>query len=263
MGSSNDTTVAKPTPAATLGNVTLQPTEVWRRVHQRGRLVPLLREAILEEFQLQQARQSGLTVAVEQLQKAADRFRQRHGLNTAAQTRQWLERAVLTVDDFEAVLERDLVVARWKQHFTEPRIAGHFAANLPRFAHAELRQIVVGSEEVARELLAQIHEEGRDFADLARQHSLDGPSRLAGGRLGLVPRYTFPAAAAEVIFAAKPAAVVGPVATDQGHVLFLVEAIKAPVLDETTAAVIREELFDAWMRDQLRNVKIDLSWLQS
>ena len=43
--------------------------------------------------------------------------------------------------------------------------------------------------------------------------------------------------------------------------LFLVEALPEPVLDDATAAVIRQELFDAWLAEHLREMRIDLSWL--
>jgi parvulin-like peptidyl-prolyl isomerase len=159
----------------------------------------------------------------------------------------------------EAGLERDVLVARFREYLTGPHVAGHFAAHRDRYAQARLRQIVVTSEEVARELLAQLTDEGRDFAELARAHSRHGPSRPAGGSLGLVPRYALPAA--EAIFAARAGAVVGPVAGAEGFHLFLVEALHEPTLDDPTAAVIRQELFDAWLQNQLNEMRIDLSRL--
>jgi parvulin-like peptidyl-prolyl isomerase len=249
--------------AVTVSRTPLSLGDVLQFLHQRGRLQPLLYEVAAERLILTAAREAGLTIATDALQRAGDRFRYRHGLASAEQTHTWLAAQRLTVEDFEAVLERDLLVEKFKHHLSEPRLAAHFAAHRDRYAQAQLRQIVVASEEVARELLAQLTDEGRDFADLAREHSLHGPSRLTGGSLGLVPRYALPPTATEAIFAAKPSAVVGPVSTDQGIHLFLVEALPEPVLDDATAAVIRQELFDAWLKDKLQDVRIDLSWLQS
>jgi parvulin-like peptidyl-prolyl isomerase len=249
--------------AATLDGVSLSPHDLLVRLHQRRRLVPLLREAVVEQVLLLQARQAGLSVSDADLQQAADRFRHRLGLGSAEQTRQWLTREGLTVEEFEAGLECDLLVEKFKHHLAQPRLADHFVAQRDRYAQAQLRQIVVGSEEVARELLAQIIDEGCDFAALACEHSLHGPSRLAGGSLGLVPRYTLPPASAEAIFAARAGTVIGPVAGEQGFHLFLVEALAEPTLDEQTATAIRQELFDAWLKDRLQDVRIDLSWLQS
>jgi parvulin-like peptidyl-prolyl isomerase len=253
----------EPAPVVTLGNILLTPTGVFRRLHQRGRLVPLLREAVVEQVVLEQAKQTNLSVSTSELQQAADLFRHRHGLASAEQTRQWLAREHLTVADFEAGLERDLLIARFKRHLTEPHVAGHFAAHKGRYAKVQLRQVVVGSEEVARELLAQLTDEGRDFAALAREHSLDAPSRLAGGSLGLVPRAALPPPAADAVFGAKAGELVGPFAGAQGVHLFLVEDLPEPALDDETAAAIREELFAAWLREKMRDVRIDLSWLSN
>jgi peptidylprolyl isomerase len=237
--------------------------EFLRFLKLRRRLLPLLYEATAERLVLAAARDAGLTVATDELQHAADHFRHRHGLGSAEHMRHWLAREGLSVADFESALERDLLTVKFRLHLTQPRLADHFAASRDRHAQAQLRQIVVASEEVARELLIHITAEGQDFAELARAHSLHTPSRLAGGSLGLVPRHALPAAAADAIFAARPGAVVGPFAGGEGFHLFLVESLHEAALDDATAAVIRQELFDAWLKDRLRDIRIDLSWLQS
>jgi parvulin-like peptidyl-prolyl isomerase len=237
--------------------------DVLRSLHRRGRLLPLLKEAAAEQVLLQHAAREGLAVSDAELQQAADRFRHRHGLTGAGQTHQWLTREGLTVQDFEAGLERDLLLAKVEGHLTEPQVADRFNAHRDRYARARLRHIVVASEGTARELLAQVADEGRDFGELARAHSLDDASRQAGGSLGTVPRSALPAAIAEAVFRARPGAVVGPVATGRGFALFLVEDLLPADLDEATAALIGRELFDAWLAEQLRDFRIDLSWLET
>ena len=91
----------KTTALVSLHGVSLSPHDLLVRLHQRGRLLPLLRETVVEEFLVRQGKQAGLAVSDEELQQAADRFRHRHGLTTAEQTRQWLARESLTVDAFE------------------------------------------------------------------------------------------------------------------------------------------------------------------
>jgi parvulin-like peptidyl-prolyl isomerase len=197
------------------------------------------------------------------LQRAADLFRHRHGLTSAAETQRWLDAAGITIEEFEAVIVRDLLISQYKHHLTQPRVAEHFAAHRNRYAQAQLRRIVVDSEELARELMAQLTDEGRDFAELARQHSLDGATRRAGGSMGLVRRAEMPADVAAAVFGAKAGHFVGPVAVEGSYLLYLVEELPEPTLDEATAALIRDELFAAWVREQSNAVQIDLSWLQS
>jgi parvulin-like peptidyl-prolyl isomerase len=228
---------------------------------RRGRLAPLLREAALERLLKARAAEAGIAVTRAELQTAADSFRRQHGLDSAVATSAWLARNGFTTDDFEQNLECDVLADKLKDHLTRQRIPEHFAAHRDRYARARLRQIMVPSEGIARELLAQITNEGRDFAGLAREHSFDGPSRLAGGSIGTLARCQLAPAMAESVFAAHPGAVVGPLASQDGWRLFLVEELPAPELDGPTAAVIREELFNAWLSEQLRDLRVDLSCL--
>jgi parvulin-like peptidyl-prolyl isomerase len=250
-------------PVGTVAGAPLSLQEVLRSMHRGRRLLPLLKEAAAEQILLNHAAREGLTVSDAELQKAADHFRQRHGLHGAEQTQQWLAREGLTVEDFESGQERDLLLAKLRRHLTEPHVTSQFNYQRDRYARATLRQIVVASEGTARELLSQITEEGQDFAALARTHSLHGPSRLAGGSLGVVARYALPAAVAAAVFAASPGDVVGPLPGPDGFRLLLVEELLPPELDDEIQSVIRQELFDAWLKDQLRDVRIDLSWVQS
>jgi putative peptide maturation system protein len=251
----------KSTVVARSADVPLTLHEFLSGLRQGRRLNGLLRQALTEKRLVAAARAAGLTVSTADLQRAADHFRRRLGLHSAERARAWLAAEGLTLDDYEAALERDLLVARFREHLTGPRVAGHFAAHPDRYARARLRQVVVGSEGAARELLAQLHDEGRDFAELAHEHSLHGPSRLAGGSLGVVRCGALPPSLAEPIFAARAGDVVGPLPTEQGFSLFLVEELLPAELDAETAAAIRAELFDAWLAEQTRDTHIDLGWL--
>ncbi len=239
------------------GTTSLSLGDLLRSLHQQQRLRPLLLEALAEAIILDAGRAAGLSVSDTDLQSAADRFRQRRGLSSAEQTRAWLAREGLSVADFESALQRDLLVARFRLHLTQPHLAGHFAAHRDQYARARLRQLVAASEGEARELLTQVEDEGADFIDLARQHSLAGPAAQAT----LLHRRALPAAIAQALFAARPGSVVGPFATPQGFCLFLVEELLPAELDEQTAEAIRQELFDAWLHQRLREARIDLSWL--
>jgi len=248
-------------PAAKLADVTLSLRDCLLRLKQRRQLQPLLREAAIEAFLLRQAGDAGLAVSTEQLQSAADAFRRRQGLNSAEQTNAWLAREGLSVMNLEAVLERDLLVARLREHVTAPLIEGHFAAHRDRYDRVRLGLIVVARADLARELLTQIREEGRDFAELAREHSLHGPSRDRGGELGVLLRRQLPPGA-EAVFTAREGEVIGPVALPDGFHLFRVGAMSAAELDGPTIELVRKELFDAWLTERLGGARPELPLLE-
>jgi parvulin-like peptidyl-prolyl isomerase len=134
----------------------------------------------------------------------------------------------------------------------------YFADNRPHFDRARLRHLVVEKEGAAQELLSCIQEEGDEFADLVRQHSIAPRTKETGGNVRVVPRQELPAAMAAAVFAAKPGDVVGPFKVPDGYVLIKVEELLLGQLDEPTATAIRHQLFGRWVNDQLRTAKVEL-----
>jgi parvulin-like peptidyl-prolyl isomerase len=226
------------------------PLEDWLTyLKKNGRLLPLLRSAVTEQFVLDHAARAGLAASSEELQQTANAFRQRHGLASAEQAKAWLAQQGLSVLDFEDAVERDVLLDKCKDHLTRDRIAPHFEANQADYARARLRLILVPSQDLGRELLAQIRDEGRDFADMAREHS-QHPSRVDGGQLGLVMRRQLSQIVGDAVFAARVPDVIGPLASPQGFQLLRVEAFLPAQLDAPLSACIRQELFVAWLNEQ-------------
>ena len=56
---------------------------------------------------------------------------------------------------------------------------------------------------------------------------------------------------------------VGPLASPQGFQLLLIEALRPAELDAELKFVIRQELFDAWLREQLANGKLELPLIEA
>ena len=119
------------------------------------------------------------------------------------------------------------------------------ASHARDYARAQLRQIIVPREDLANELLSQIHDDGRDFGELARGHSIHASAR-DGGLLGTSFRAELPAAIAAPVFAAAEGATLGPIATPEGFCLIRIHRLLPATLDEATAGLIREQLFQEW-----------------
>lgn len=235
--------------ALAAGSETLSVAHFLRGLHRRRLLRPLLDQALVDHLICAHCRRLGIEASTDELQQAANRFRQRHGLLRAADTEAWLEKQGWTTLDFEQALERDLLKAKLVAHVTRERIPEHFAARQKDYTRVQLRELVVTHEDVAREMLAQLNE-GAEFEDLARQHSL-APSRDRGGLLPLQFLKQLPSTLAQVVKTARPGDVLGPMASSSGFALFLVEAIQPPTVDADTAAFLRREIFDAWLRREL------------
>jgi parvulin-like peptidyl-prolyl isomerase len=121
-----------------------------------------------------------------------------------------------------------------------------------------LRHLVVDKDGIAQELLSRILEEGADFAELARHHSLDHRTRASGGDLGIVNRTALPPVVAAAVFAAKNGEVVGPLKHAGAYLLIKVEEILLGQLDGPTTAGIQQILFRDWVAAQIQNGKVEM-----
>lgn len=247
----NDATFLQSTPAARLGDINVSLHSLLRREHTKGELVPWLRRAATEALLLEHARSLGLRVEDSALQKAADHFRRRNRLLSAADTQAWLAERRISAEDFESTLENDLLFAKLRQHVAGPdRVAERFGARPAEYDRLQLRRIVVAREDLAREIVTQVFEEGADFAAQAAEHS-QHPSRKDGGAVGVILRCQVEPPLREALNDAKAGDIVGPVAAGEGFHLVLVEELTPARLDAPTAELIGQQLFQAWLADKL------------
>jgi hypothetical protein len=226
------------------------------KLHRKGRLAPLVREATAYRVIQEQAHQAGLAVSTEELQQAADAFRRRHGLLTAADTQAWLAERGLSVDEFEAGLEEDLLAAKVREHVTAGQVDPHWQAHQAGYERLRLALVMVGREELARELASQVREDGRELAEVVRMHELplfrgESLRKELGGPL------------AEALAAAPVGELVGPVATPNGFTLAVVEERRPAELDAAMRQILQKELFDAWLGERLREASFTAAAAES
>lgn len=240
------------TVVASLAGSQLTLAGLIQRLHTQGRLASLVREAVVRQWVLDQARTSGLSVTNEELQQAADIYRQRSGLLSAFDTNAWLTRHGLSLDDFEAGLEETLLARKFRQHLIASKVDAHFAANQAGYESMRVALLVVGREDLAREIASQVREEGRDLDAVALEQQLPVIRRqLLRKELGE------PLGAA--VAAAKDGDLVGPIASPQGFALAEVKERRPAELDAALRQRIEQELFTDALEYQMNAATLDLS----
>lgn len=160
-------------------------------------------------------------------------------------------RTALMVDMLKGEVEREALAGT--KNLAE-RIA---AARAAQVAHRQylLREIVVGDESLAKELLAQL-QGGALFGELARKHSTDELAGLGGGYSSWADAYTLPPELLRAVESAPVGALVpAPVRAEDGwRIVQLVERREYPMgssaeRDEWAAMTVRSELqAAAWER---------------
>jgi putative peptide maturation system protein len=215
-----------------------------------------LEEAIIDTLIRQAGRELPPVDTVE-LQKAADEFRRQTGLFEVQATEAWLKQNGLSLEDWEERLSAQLIARRLRDRVTADQVEAYFASNRAALDRAVVSQILVGEEEVAAELLAQITEEGADFAQVAREYSRDEVTRARGGYLGPIGRSTLGAEAEALVFGASTGQTVGPAKTDRGWLVLRVEDLNPAELDDGTREQIKDALFWEWLQQRRAKARVE------
>lgn len=235
--------------------------DVLRLAKLRGELQFIL-DAIDAALIEQAARERELSATDDELQQAADDFRIAHELHTAEATERWLEEKRLTFETWEALLERDLIRRKLREALTASKVEQHFVENRLALDSASISHLIVRDEGVARELRAQIVEDGADFHALARRYSTDEATRLAGGFVGQVKRTEMEASVESSVFGAQAGKVIGPLKTDEGWQIIKLESLHLATLDDALRERLKSELFDEWLSERRRKARINIPLLE-
>jgi putative peptide maturation system protein len=210
----------------------------------------------------QTTERQAIEVSDEELQQAADDFRAVRELYSPEAIATWLAARRLTFEDWEALIECNLLRQKLRETVTAGKIEQHFAENKLAFDEAEISRLVVADEDIARELLAQITEEGADFHSLARSYSIDAATRLAGGYAGKLKRADMEAAVESAVFGAQPGKVVGPFKLDDGWHLIKIESLHRAELDDTVRETIKAQVFADWLDERRQHSEIKIPLLE-
>ena len=225
--------------------------DVFRTMRASG-AIDAVYKGLADTIAQRKALELGLEISTEDLQTAADNYRDANGLQKASDTMDWLEAQGRSVEEFEASLEFTLLSERLRNHIaSDKKVAKRFRSEGAAFNAAELSQIVMFDSEEAILVGRSITSGAIEFYDAARQYSEDFDTRAAGGYVGWRSQRALPPDLADQILSSQPGDVIGPVPIGDVFALIKVLAIRAPKLDDATRTHLREAIFREWMERQL------------
>ena len=247
--------------ALEINGETISLQEVLRFAKWRGEST-FIKDAADAVLIRQAAVELGIRASDEELQQAADDFRAERDLYDAETTEEWLVANYLSYEEWEALLEDEIIKRKLRDVLTGGSVEKYFAEQGLSFDAAAVSRLVLKAEDIARELRAQIVEDGANFHTLAREHSIDLATRPAGGYSGLVRRSEMEAAMEAAVFGAQPGKTVGPIKTCDGWELVKVEALHPATLDDGMRETIKSLLFSEWLTERRLKAKISVPLLE-
>lgn len=145
---------------------------------------------------------------------------------------------------------------------SEEDIQAAYDEALPSFTTVCARHILVATEEEANGAIDRL-DGGEAFADLAAELSTDTNSGAAGGDLGCLTADNYVVPFADASISAEIGEVTGPVQSDFGFHILIVDSRETQSLDDVRvdleASLVGQQaadIFDAWVYDNLSTADI-------
>lgn len=207
---------------------------------------------LFEQALIDQAAQAHeITVTPDDIQAEAERQRRQQHLEDAQDTYAWLEEQMITPEIWEAGIRDRLLRAAVAQHLFAQQVTPYFIDHRLEFEQITLYRVVVPYSPLAQELFYKIEEDEMSFYEVAHLYDIDAERRLKCGYEGQYHRWALPPDLAATLFGTKPGALIGPMSSEQGHELLLVEERVAAKLTEEIRQLILERLLQDWLAREL------------
>ena len=237
--------------------ITITVRDIYRQA-KLSRQVPSLIEAIVtRKIITSTAQEAKISVETQELQQAADEFRLFNQLQNAEETRMWLQKHDLTLDDFEELIYTSLFSDKLAQNLFAKKVESYFIEHQLDFAGAIIYEIVLDDEGLATEFFYAIEEKETTFYALARQHCREAEMRRKSGYKGIVRRQELKPEISTAVFAIERIPqLLKPIITSEGVSLILVEEIILPELNEELQWQISSHLFSQWLKQQVEETEI-------
>jgi parvulin-like peptidyl-prolyl isomerase len=229
----------------------IAPEEITQYLKQEIKFKTVWEQIWYQKVILQAAQERGITVTPEEIQEEADRQRLERRLEKAEDTFAWLEAQMIAPDDWEEGIRTRLLRQKLAEAIFSQDVEKYFAENRLDFEQITLYQFVVEDKAIAQELFYQIEEGEISFYEAARLYDIDEQRRQRCGLEGKVYRWRLSPDIAASVFSQPVGEVIGPLNTELGYHLLLVEEFIPAELTEERYQEILERLFQSWLVSEL------------
>ena len=261
-GGSDDEVVAK------IGDMTITKSELYDElVKQNGAQV--LDVLVADKIMQAEVKKQKIDISNEEIEEDFEEMKEFYGSDEALNKE--LETYGLTIEDVKDNIKSNLQIEKLLDPYidiTDEEMAKHFEENKASFGHEEqvkASHILVETEDVALEVKAKL-DAGEDFAELAKEYSIDEANSQLGGNLGYFAESKMVAEFSDAAFSLEVGEISDPVKTNFGYHIIKVEdkmEEKVPVLEENVEE-IKSQLFQtksydaymAWYAEKLEEYEI-------
>ncbi len=235
-------------------NTLLEPEIILEFLKREVHIKEIYQKILCQQVIEQTAQSRGVVVTPSEIQAEADRQRYQRRLESAAATLAWLQDQMITPEDWEAGIRDSLTARKLAEHLFANEVSKYFTEHRLDFERISLYKVVVPYEQLAQELFYQIEEGEISFYEAAHLYDIDERRRLQCGYEGRFYRWGLNPEIAAVVFGERVGGAIGPVQTEQGYELLMVEELIPAELTPEIAQGIIDQLFREWLESELNYV---------
>jgi PPIC-type PPIASE domain len=225
-------------------SITITNEDILHQIKISCKIPEIIEQIVSRKLIIAAAKEAGITVDVEELQKAADQIRLANKLDSADNTWKWLEIANIS-----------LISGKLASHLFAGKVEPYFFENQLDYVGVVMYEVVLDDEDLALELFYAIKEGEMSFYDVAHKYIQDVELRRKGGYLGIVRRKDLKPEISAAVFTAKPPQVLKPIVTSKGvHVIFVEEIIQVQLEDKLKHRILAD-LFSEWLQQQIDSIE--------
>lgn len=236
--------------------LTISSEDILHQVKLSCQIPDIVEQVVTRKIVADAAAEAGIKVETEELQKAADSLRLMSQLNSAEETKVWLQKNGLSLDDFEELIYNNVISGKLAQHLFADKFEPFLVEHQLDYAGVVLYEVVLDDEDLAMELFYAIQEDEMSFYEVAHEYIQDTELRRKGGYRGMMQRSELKPEISAAVFAATPPQVLKPVLTSKGVHLILVEEIIEPELDDKLHSQILSDLFAEWLKPHFAEIEV-------
>lgn len=223
-------------------------TDVWTTEMDDGRIFEevfkekVLEGLITETVMLQEAEKQGIEVSKKEVDEEVEKLKDLNG--GEENFNKSLEQNGITLEYLKESLRKEMILNQYQEDFIENQEISdteaetHFNENKDAYIQVKVSHILVKTKEEAEEIIKEL-EAGKDFAELAKEKSIDTGSASNGGVYDFFTKGTMVPEFEEVAFTLEPGKISEPVETTYGYHIIKVED-KKETFEELKDIVIED-----------------------